>query len=252
MLTSTFIHVSGIGYATECKIWELGALTWAQYVELHDSLKLSDGKKALVLPRIEESIERLDARNHRYFAKALPSKEHWRAIGEFGSQLAYLDIETTGCNWDDHITIIGLYDGANMRTFVRGENLDEFPRIISQYSMLVTFFGSGFDLPVIKREFPSLTLDQLHVDLCFMMKRLGLSGGLKRIETLMGITRCPETDGLDGFDAVRLWREYRKGSRDALELLLLYNKEDVMNMAALLTYGCAALKKHFGWDTPQD
>lgn len=243
MLTSTFIHVPGIGYTTERKIWDLGASTWEQYVEMQSQLALPEGKKSIILPRVEESIVKLEARDYAYFAEALPAKEHWRALGQFGNKLAYLDIETTGCSWDDQITVIGIYDGSEMRSFVRGINLDDFPQAISEFNMLVTFFGSGFDLPVIRRSFPGLTLNQLHVDLCHLMRRLGFSGGLKHIEIEMGINRRPETDGLSGMDAVRLWHEYRRGSSEALDLLLLYNKEDVMNMEYLLGRACADIKE---------
>lgn len=247
MLASTFVHVPGIGYVTERRIWEMGALTWPQFLDLHPGLDLSEGKKALLIPLVEESVARLEARDHAFFARILSSRDHWRAVSEFRDELAYLDIETTGCGWDDQITVIGLYDGFDMRAFVRGVNLDEFPAAVLRFKMLATFFGSGFDLPFIRRTFHDLSLDQLHVDLCFLMRRLGLSGGLKRVEGALGIRRRPETDGLDGFDAVRLWNEYRRGSGEALELLLLYNREDVMNMEALLAYGCAELTKGLGF-----
>lgn len=243
MLTATFVHIPGIGYATERRIWDAGALNWEQFLQLHPGLDLPRDKKALLLPRIEESIMRLQERDHAFFARTVPSKEHWRALSEFGGQLAYLDIETTGCGWGDQITVIGLYDGDEMQAFVRGVNLGEFPEAIRPFPMLVTFFGSSFDLPFIRRTFPDLQLDQLHVDLCFLLRRLGLTGGLKRIEGRLGIRRRPETEGLDGFDAVRLWKEYRRGSNEALELLLIYNKEDVMNMEFLLAYGCAGLNR---------
>ncbi|HET6456469.1 MAG TPA: ribonuclease H-like domain-containing protein [Armatimonadota bacterium] len=237
MLTSTFIHVQGVGYTTERRIWEMGAQTWEQFLEMHPSLPLTDAKKALIIPRVEESIASLSARDHAFFAQTIPSKEHWRAVSEFGGELAYLDIETTGCYRHDEITVIGLYDGIEMRTFIRGKNLDEFPDAVSNYKMLATFFGSGFDIPFIRRMFPNLKLDQLHVDLCHLLRRLGLTGGLKSIEGKLGIVRRPECEGLDGWDAVRLWREYRRGSDEALKLLLLYNEEDVINMKGLLEYG---------------
>jgi hypothetical protein len=243
MLTSTFVHTPGIGYTTERKIWENGAHTWAQFLEMHSSLGLPDGKRELLLQHVEESIGKLEERDHAFFAKALRSRDHWRAAGEFGNEIAYIDIETTGCGWDDQITVIGLYDGYDMRAFVRGINLDGFPKAVSGARLLVTFFGSGFDLPFIHRTFPDLRLDQLHVDLCFLLRRLGFSGGLKSVEQRLGIIRGPETEGLDGFDAVRLWHEYRRASSEALEKLLLYNKEDVMNMEPLLQYGCAEMEK---------
>jgi uncharacterized protein YprB with RNaseH-like and TPR domain len=33
---------------------------------------------------------------------------------------------------------------------------------------------------------------------------------------------------------VRLWREYEYGSREALELLLNYNREDIVNLKPLM------------------
>ena len=242
MLTSTFIHVQGIGYTTERRIWDMGALTWERFLEMRPELKLSEGKKSLILSTVEESVLRLADRDYAYFADVLAPRDHWRALSEFGGELAYLDIETTGCGYDDQITVIGLYDGYDMRSFVRGINLDEFPEAMSRFKMLVTFFGSGFDLPMIRRTFPRLRVDQLHVDLCFLLKRIGLSGGLKKIEGQLGINRRPETEGLDGLDAVRLWYAYRAGSEEALDLLLTYNKEDVMNMEPLLRYGCAEIE----------
>ncbi|HUV03694.1 MAG TPA: ribonuclease H-like domain-containing protein [Armatimonadota bacterium] len=243
MLTSTFVHVQGVGYATERRIWEMGVLSWEHFLDTHRELPLSERKKALIVPRMEESIIRLAQRDHAFFARTLPAKDQWRAISEFGNEVAYLDIETTGCGWDNEITVVGLYDGYNMHTFIRGINLDEFPSAISNFRILVTFFGSGFDLPFIRRTFPQLKLDQLHVDLCFLLRRLGLTGGLKYVERQLGIGRRPEVEGLDGFDAVRLWKEYRRGSREALDLLLTYNKEDVMNMEALLAHGCAEMAR---------
>lgn len=247
MLKSTFIHVPGIGYSTERKIWEMGARNWEQYLNCHNDLNLSAGKKSMILPIVEKSIEELEHGNDLYFAEMLPSKDHWRALEYFGGkgEIAYLDIETTGCGYEDDITVIGYYDGFEMRSFVKGINMDDFPSAISGARMLVTFFGSGFDLPFIRRRFPQLKLNQLHVDLCFLFRRIGHTGGLKHIENSFGICRTPETDGLSGMDAVYMWDQYLNGDEDALDRLLLYNKEDVMNMETLLGLGCTEMKKNF-------
>jgi uncharacterized protein YprB with RNaseH-like and TPR domain len=53
----------------------------------------------------------------------------------------------------------------------------------------------------------------------------------------MGIQRSAATAGLSGWDAVRLWREYRRGRRQSLDILLAYNAEDVRNMTDLLAEG---------------
>ncbi len=247
MLESSFIHIQGIGYTTERLIWDLGCHTWEQFTANADTLRLSVGKKALALPVVEESARRLSEGDHEYFAGRLPTKEHWRALSRFGDSIGFLDIETTGCGAHDKITVIGLSDGFDTRVFVRGRDLHEFPEAVSRFKMLVTFFGTGFDLPMIRREFPGIRLKQLHVDLCFLLKRIGLSGGLKKIEQTMGISRRPETHGLDGMDAVRLWYAYRNGSEEALDLLISYNKEDVENMLPLLIHGVTDLHSRTGF-----
>ncbi len=135
------------------------------------------------------------------------------------------------------LTVVGVFDGWRLRQYVRGQNLEQFPEALQDAAILVTFFGSGFDLPFLRRAFPHLPMPQMHVDLCFMLKKLGFRGGLKRIETQFGIQRSPQTTGLSGWDAVRLWREYRRGRESSLETLLAYNAEDVRNMTVLLSEG---------------
>ena len=76
-------------------------------------------------------------------------------------------------------------------------------------------------------------LDQIYLDLVHPLRRLGFVGGLKAIESQVGILRSEETTGLGGFDAVRLWRAYNRGDDDALDLLLEYNMEDVVNLEPL-------------------
>ncbi len=56
---------------------------------------------------------------------------------------------------------------------------------------------------------------------------------MKKIEAEVGIERSPETAGLNGFDAVRLWRAYQYGNESALDTFLTYNREDVVNLEPL-------------------
>ena len=243
MLTSTFIHASGVGRSTEQRIWEQGIITWHDFLELHERVKLSEMQRSVLIDTVADSIERLEQRDYTYFANLLPANEHWRAFDEFGSSIAFVDIETTGNYGDDRITVIGLYNGRDLKQFVRDVNLEEFELEAEKYSMLATFFGTTFDLPRIRYEFRGMKLDQLHVDLCFALRRLGITGGLKRIEQTLGLRRSCVTQGLDGWDAVKLWQEYQRGSADALELLLSYNAEDVVNLKFLMDYAYNELKK---------
>ena len=70
-----------------------------------------------------------------------------------------------------------------------------------------------------------------HLDLRYILKRLGYSGGLKACERKLGVGREGVED-VDGFMAVLLWREYRKGNERALETLLAYNAADAVNLEA--------------------
>ncbi len=72
-----------------------------------------------------------------------------------------------------------------------------------------------------------------HFDLCFGAKKVGLTGGLKRIEAEIGIVREDDTVGIDGYEAVLLWQRARRGDSSALDLLVRYNREDTVNLMEL-------------------
>src|SRR5208282_2720275 len=98
----------------------------------------------------------------------------------------------------------------------------------------VTFNGSGFDLRFLKNTFPNLVLPPIHIDLRWMSKRLGYSGGLKELERSLGIARKAETAEINGFDATVLWAKYLRGDNAALESLINYNTEDVVHLKAIM------------------
>lgn len=247
MLESSFIHIQGVGPVTERRIWERGLHDWRALLRSPADAGLSPRLTQRVTEVAALSLDRLRCEDHRYFAAALPPREHWRAFPEFAHCVAYLDIETTGMGDDDAVTMIGLYDGSRTRTYVRGEDLHEFAGDVGRYHLLVTFFGGAFDLPFLRRRFPSLTFDQLHIDLCPVLHRLGYKGGLKAVEKQLGISRSAETEGLSGWDAVRLWHEWRRGSREALALLTAYNTEDIVNLEALLELAYPKLRHLAGF-----
>ena len=216
MLTNTFIQIPGVGPATERALWECGIRTWRDFADAYPDLPFSRARQDHMLSYLVLSEEALAAGNHAFFAGLLPPREHWRAFPEFSDRMAYMDIETTGMGGWAEITLIGIFDAARYHAYLADADLHLFPGDLGNYSLLVTFFGTGFDLPFLRRTFPHLRMDQLHVDLCFLARRLGLRGGLKCIEQRLGICRSPATTGLSGYDAVRLWREHCRGSEKAL------------------------------------
>ncbi|WP_406662626.1 ribonuclease H-like domain-containing protein [Methanolobus sp. ZRKC3] len=235
MLTSTYIHMPKIGATVEKRIWSSGIRTWDDFLERKDELCIPRSKMELILPGIEDSKEHLMSRDFEFFAHSLPKAEHWRAFREFSDKVAYVDIETTGLSpASSHITVIGIYDGKDAKTYVRGVDLDDVVEEFEKYDFLVTFNGARFDLPFIKREFPQIEFNQLHADLMYPLRRISLTGGLKMIEVELGITRSEDTVGISGFDAVRLWNQYERGDQEALELLLEYNREDIVNLETII------------------
>lgn len=233
MLRKTFLHVPGIGQQTEKHLWEQGCNDWETFLSRPDDFKLGTASLELAKSEIAASIEHLERGEHQFFRSRLGLAEAWRAWPEFREKCCYLDIETDGGQSGESITTIGMYDGKEFRCLVQGDNLAEFPDLISHYSMIVTFFGSGFDLPLLQRKFPYVKFDQIHLDLCPTLKRIGYRGGLKKIEKVLGIARDEDTDGLSGLDAIRLWREYQRGAQASLDTLIAYNREDVVNLERL-------------------
>jgi len=112
--------------------------------------------------------------------------------------------------------------------------LDEVQRALEKFSVVVTFNGSGFDLRFLKNTFPNLVLPPIHIDLRWISRRLGYSGGLKELERSLGIARKSEVAEIDGFDATVLWAKYLRGDTAALENLIDYNTEDVVHLKAIM------------------
>lgn len=245
MLRGTYIHIPKVGTATEKSLWEQGALDWQTFLDEPDKWHVPDDARRMLLFGVEQSAQAYEAGDYRFFAGCLPSSERWRAFQEFKEKCAYVDIETDGTS--QYITVVGVYDGTEVYQFVAEQNLEEFPEFIRQYAMIVTFNGIAFDLPMLQKRFPSLFFDQVHVDLCPTLRRLGLRGGLKRIEHTLGFQRDPDVEGLDGWAAVRLWNAYRRGSEQALDTLLRYNKEDIINLKPLMELAYRKLRFRTGY-----
>jgi len=231
MLENTFCHIPGIGAATEKRLWEAGITSWDKWHEPL-SVRLPNSSRIEITKLLAESGKAL-SNDPSFFASRLPSHEQWRIFPQYRDTTAYIDIETTGLGEDADLTTIALYDGREIKYYVNGENLNQFVDDICNYTVLVSYNGKAFDVPFLERYF-RITLNQAQIDLRYVLARLGFKGGLKGCEKMLGIDRG-ELNGVDGYFAVLLWKEYENyNDRKALETLLAYNIEDTVNLEQLM------------------
>ncbi|MEW5761253.1 MAG: ribonuclease H-like domain-containing protein [Candidatus Thermoplasmatota archaeon] len=145
--------------------------------------------------------------------------------------IAYLDIET---DWHGNPTIIGIYRNRKMLQLVDEDvTKKNLLKNLEGIDTIYTYWGLRFDIPVIRRTLGIDLKKFFNVyDLADYCHRKGFYGGLKAVEKRLGIQR--KTKDMDGRDAIRLWYKYKKqGDKNALRLLLIYNREDTVNLYVL-------------------
>lgn len=235
MIRHSFIHLPGIGETTERKLWDQGVRSWD---DLESSLEdMFRGKRAATLAAaIEESRVALESREFRYFCDRMKSAHTWRMVSECCDAVAYLDIETTGLGFPpaSHSTTIAVsFKGEILIEHEHEKKRALLERLNDEASLVVTFNGASFDLPFLRAEF-DMDFNMPHVDLRMWMRRLGYTGGLKAIQLALPEIHQRSSMDIDGFDAVRLWRMYKRGVPRALETLMTYNAEDSICLEPML------------------
>ena len=251
MLHTCFRHLPGVGPGFENKLKERGICTWEE--ALNHPLPCNAARAEELRGFLRESQARLAAGDAAWFGARLTPAEQWRLWPHFRHSAACVDIETNGLYGDYvQITTIALYDGARMRLYAQGGGerlserlgrevhaLQQFCDDILNYTLLVTWNGRCFDVPILRNEL-GIPLNHAHMDLRFVFRALGLRGGLKLVERRLGLDRG-DVAGLDGWDAVRLWQRYEMyDDLRSLRTLLDYNAADVTGLEYLAEYAVAA------------
>jgi uncharacterized protein YprB with RNaseH-like and TPR domain/predicted nuclease with RNAse H fold len=236
MLEQTFIHIPGIGRRTEHGLWQAGITSWDDFADFFTRpTAISPGLRRRLETYIPQSIAAVERKDAGFFRRLTTLGEAWRLFPEFANQCVFLDIETTGLSpVFDTVTMVGLFDGRRYDVFIDGQNLEDLPARLKKYSVMVTFNGAGFDLRFLKLAFKDLELPPIHIDLRWVTRRLGYRGGLKAIEKEFGICRDQTVEDVDGHEATVLWSRHLRGDQTALQQLITYNSEDVVNLKAIM------------------
>ncbi len=246
LVLRTFAHLPSIGSATERRLWALGIVDWDAFLQAPHIDGLGAERKATcdaMLGRLRDQVRGGDV---GAVVRAFPRSLWWRIWRLLAPDAAYLDIETTGLHRGAEVTVVGVLFRGRYRSLVAGVDLDRahLSDALERASLLVTFNGAQFDLPVLEQAFPRALPRLPHLDLRFLARAAGLRGGLKVVERSLGLARPKEVGQMSGAQAVYLWRTFlRTGTRRSLELLLRYNREDVVNLpiiTALLERRAAA------------
>jgi uncharacterized protein YprB with RNaseH-like and TPR domain/predicted nuclease with RNAse H fold len=271
VLNATFLHLPGVGRRTEAKFWEGGIASWDRLTEALRSDVTSRARtpsagrhaaslpvpaagsgRALWLDQLDEAREAFAKGEFEYFARRLPTSEHWRILPDALENALFLDIETTGLSRDLHaLTIVGALYKGRFHQWAWPEGASRLREMLATAAVVVTFNGARFDLPFLQKHLPDLPSPRLHVDLRSVATRAGLSGGLKAVEEALGLSRNASIRGLRGEDAVALWCRALYGDRAAYQQLLEYNRADVINLRVVAEKLIVRLAKTHGPRRPR-
>jgi uncharacterized protein len=245
MLRSTFQLAPGLGPTREHALWRHGITCWADCERIEAAANappIARMKPALGTLRaaVDTASAAFAARDANGLAALMPAGEHWRLFDAFGGDAAYLDIETS----DDvigyaGISAIGVLDRHGPRLFLAGRDLQLFPEAARGWSLLVTFNGLSFDLPILRQAFPDWQPPVGHIDLRHVLARLGHRGTLKQLEEWLPALHLERPDrlrGLSGSGASALFHRGRDGDREALRCFAEYNLYDAVNLRTLMAY----------------
>lgn len=262
MLTGTFLHLPGIGPGKEKRLWEAGVDDWhaaAQHVHVTRHMLG------------EQRLSQVDGHLHVYKTGrlgrsgiCLPGSQVWRTLrfdarGDTGgARWLSLDIETTGLDsrWCQ-VTVVGLCGHATAFKPVclvcdDPQWKNKLSAYLAKSDVLLTYNGRTFDQPFLSGACrpDALPWPHFHVDLRYPLAALGYKGGLKYVQKILGQRREHDLEDVDGYMAVRLWREHKRGTVGALPTLVRYCLEDTVVLLELGAQTYEMMKSRLGRPWP--
>lgn len=231
MIQNSFIFLERIGKKGEENIWEQDIRDWNNFLKAEKVKGISKQNKYYYYRKIREAQQALLEENSAYFINKLPKIEMWRLYDYFKEECCFLDIEIDGSGG---VILVGISDYYNTNFFVKGVNLSKrsIEKELSKFKLLVTFNGSSFDLPKLKKQF-GIGITIPHIDLKPLCVNMGLVGGLKEVEKKLDLRRPSHLYG----NPIDLWQAFHaSGDREYLDLLFEYNREDIENLKCVMGF----------------
>lgn len=190
----------------------------------------------------------------KHICKEQPNLKHYNLTDElFNEDCIFFDIETTGFSpASSNIYLIGCLRKTGETLIIEqffAENKDDeyevlhqFFTLLYQYKTIISFNGSGFDIPFIKAKcYTHNIVENLdnfsHIDIFKLLNHMKFLLKLpnykqKTIEAFLDIER---EDLYSGGELLSVYNEYlHTKSSHTEELLLLHNYEDVIGMLDLI------------------
>lgn len=232
MITEAFQHCRGIGPVRLAQLSAAGIHSWHDAVSRPEDIPLA--LRAEVVGEAERCLSALADDQIHYFVDRLSPCDRWRIMAEYLERATYFDIETTGLEYDDQITVVACWHRGQLQTFVEHENLDDFLDLLDDVDLLVSFNGSTFDVPRVLDGFHIPELPCPHLDMRWPCYYRNLSGGLKQVTSQLGLQRPIDLQDADGALAVRLWHAWQERQDTAArQQLLRYCAADVLLLLPL-------------------
>ena len=244
-LEQVLSHLPHIGPKRAAQLVAAGCVSWSDVLAANDPLGLGVERWGAVVAATQRSLAALAADDPLPLTAALPGREQWRVLHAWFDQATFFDIETSGLEPESEVTLVVCLHRGRLLRFLKGDNLDDFLPLLDEVKLLVSFNGSGFDVPRIEDRFHVPVIPCAHVDLRWICHHRGWRGGLKAIERQRGLARPPDLQGIGGEQAVHLWRLWDETRRAAPRRLLeRYCAADVLSLkwlaaSVLAEHACA-------------
>tara|TARA_Y100000310_G_C20570828_1_gene757925 strand:- start:130 stop:765 length:636 start_codon:yes stop_codon:yes gene_type:complete len=200
MIRKSFIFLDKISFKTEQNIWQQDINDWDIFLKTKKIKGISSLRKHYYDRQIQEAKKQLFKENSTYFTTLLPKKETWRLYQYFKEETCFLDVEVDS---QGKIILLGIADNDQTKILIKNVNLEPetTQTELNKYKLIITFNGSSFDLPKLKKQLK-----------------------LNRPQNLKG-------------SPVGLWKTFHaSGDQEWLDLLIDYNKEDIENLQAITNY----------------